>query len=117
MKIEDKNNNNIKYVALSYQYLFYNKNNIDSLIGDGIVAYDISGNELWNWNIFDHVDPSEEEYNIQEDWSHANAIDVDYDGNYLVSFRSFNQIWKIDSESGNIIWRLGLNGDPQEPLE
>ena len=111
MKIEDKNNNNIKYVALSYQYLFYNKNNIDSLIGDGIVAYDISGNELWNWNIFDHVDPSEEEYNIQEDWSHANAIDVDYDGNYLVSFRSFNQIWKIDSESGNIIWRLGLNGD------
>ena len=101
----------IKYVALSYKYLFYNKNNIDTLIGDGIVAYDISGNELWNWNIFDHVDPSEEEYNIQEDWSHANAIDVDYDGNYLVSFRSFNQIWKIDSESGNIIWRLGLNGD------
>ena len=112
MKIRDKNNfNSDKYVALTYEYLNFNQENIDSLIGDGIVVFDSNGNKLWSWNIFDHVRPNNENYKIQDDWSHANAIDVDHDGNYLVSFRSFNQIWKIDSESGDIIWRLGDNGD------
>ena len=112
MKIRDKNNfNSDKYVALTYEYLNFNQENIDSLIGDGIVVFDSNGNKLWSWNIFDHVRPNNENYKIQDDWSHANAIDVDHDGNYLVSFRSFNQIWKIDSKSGDIIWRLGDNGD------
>lgn len=112
MKIRYDDNLNIdKYVGLTYEYLNFNQENIDSLIGDGIVVFDSFGNKLWSWNIFDYVKPNNENYKIQEDWSHANAIDIDYDGNYLVSFRSFNQIWKIDSESGEIIWRLGDNGD------
>ena len=62
-------------------------------MGDGIVIYDLKGNKIWKWNIFDHVDPTSESFIIREDWSHANAIDVDYDGNFLVSFRNFDQIW------------------------
>ena len=110
-KIHDEDLNADKYVGLTYEYLNFNQENIDSLIGDGIVVFDSIGNKLWSWNIFDHVNPDKENYKIQEDWSHANAIDIDHDGNYLVSFRSFNQIWKIDSKSGDIIWRLGDNGD------
>ena len=104
-----KNNN--KYVGLTYEYLDFKRNSIDSLIGDGIVVYDSIGNNIWEWNIFDHVNPLDENYKIQEDWSHANAIDLDNDGNYLISFRSFDQIWKINSKSGDIIWKLGENGD------
>ena len=68
---------------------------------------------LWEWNIFDFVDPTDEDngYKIQEDWSHANGISIDSDGNFLISFRSFNQIWKINSLTGQIIWKLGINGD------
>ena len=82
-------------------------------MGDGIVIYDLKGNKIWKWNIFDHVDPTSESFILREDWSHANAIDVDYDGNFLVSFRNFDQIWKISSVSGEILWRLGINGDFQ----
>lgn len=33
------------------------------------------------------------------------------DGHYLVSFRDFSQIWKIHSKTGDIIWKLGRDGD------
>ena len=99
------------YVALTYEYINHKGNGFDSIMGDGIVVYDNEGDMIWKWNIFDHVDPLSEKYIIREDWSHANAIDVDKDGSYLVSFRNFDQIWKINSKSGDIIWRLGINGD------
>ncbi len=105
--------NDSMFVALTYEYIDFNSNEFDSLMGDGIVIYDLKGNKIWKWNIFDHVDPTSESFIIREDWSHANAIDVDYDGNFLVSFRNFDQIWKISSVSGEILWRLGINGDFQ----
>ena len=103
-----------KYIGLTYKYFeLKNDPKISSLKGDGIVVYDSIGNLLWEWNIFDFINPkkSSNEYLIQEDWSHANAISVDYDGNFLLSFRSFNQVWKVNSTNGNIIWKLGINGD------
>lgn len=103
------------YVTLTYEYLddaYFKENNIlDSLAGDGIVIFNKEGEEIWGWNIFDHVDPFSENYVLREDWSHANAISVDTDGHFLISFRNFDQIWKIHSFTGEIIWRLGLNGD------
>ena len=103
-----------KYIGLTYKYFeLKNDPKISSLKGDGIVVYDSIGNLLWEWNIFDFINPkhSSNEYLIQEDWSHANAISVDNDGNFLLSFRSFNQVWKVNSTNGNIIWKLGINGD------
>jgi hypothetical protein len=38
---------------------------------------------------------------------HLNSIDVDSDGNLLVSSRNTHTIYKIDRRSGAIIWRLG----------
>lgn len=38
---------------------------------------------------------------------HGNAIDIDADDNLLVSFRNSDEIIKIDSRTGTIIWRLG----------
>jgi hypothetical protein len=40
---------------------------------------------------------------------HANAIEIDSDGNILVSVRHFDEITKIDFNTGNIIWRFGIN--------
>ena len=77
------------YVGLTYEYYKYYKNNIDSIMGDGIVVYDEKGEKVWTWNIFDHSIPDEEGFLIRDDWSHANGIDIDFDGNYLISFRNF----------------------------
>ena len=45
------------------------------------------------------------------DYFHINSIDVDSDGNLLVSARNTWAIYKIDRATGEVIWRLG--GLPQ----
>lgn len=41
------------------------------------------------------------------DYVHANSVDVDDDGNLLVSARHSCTIYKLDRATGSIIWRLG----------
>ncbi len=41
------------------------------------------------------------------DWIHMNSIAVDYDRNLVISSRSLCEVTKINSQTGNIIWRLG----------
>ena len=85
----------------------------ETVVGDGILVLDSDGSEIWSWNIFDAVDvtPSQELFKFRKDWSHANALSKDTDGNFLISFRNFNQIWKVDATDGHVIWKLGENGD------
>lgn len=85
----------------------------DTIFGDGILVLDSTGNKVWEWDIYKHEDPLHDPNieRMKKDWSHANALAIDRDGNYLVSFRNFHQIWKIDSSSGKILWKLGLHGD------
>ena len=40
-------------------------------------------------------------------WTHGNALDLDADGNLLVSFRSLSEITKIDTRTGAVLWRMG----------
>ena len=46
------------FVALTYEYIDFNSNEFDSLMGDGIIIYDLKGNKIWKWNIFDHINPT-----------------------------------------------------------
>ena len=41
------------------------------------------------------------------DWTHSNALELDDDGNILLSSRFFNEITKINRTDSSIIWRLG----------
>ncbi|MCG8305792.1 MAG: aryl-sulfate sulfotransferase [Cytophagales bacterium] len=89
----------------------------DEVIGDGLLLMDKYGNQLWKWSVFDSKNPLEDPliYEKKGDWGHANGVYIDLDGNYLVSFRDWNQIWKINSTSGQVMWTFGENGDI--PLE
>ena len=109
-------NNNI--IALTYEYKTFDLSNFgggekDSIKGDGLVVYDSTGNLSWKWNVFDHEDPlSYENINsLKNDWTHGNGIGVTHDNNYVLSLRTLNQLWKIDSKNGRILWKLGLNGN------
>lgn len=44
------------------------------------------------------------------DYIHANSVDKDQDGNYYVSGRHTDTIYKISKDDGRVIWRL--NGGP-----
>ena len=80
--------------------------------GNILEEVDSLGQVHFLWNAFDHfsitdVDPSIPLTSSVIDWNHGNAIEIDSDGNYLVSFRHLSEITKIDSKSGNIVWRWG----------
>jgi len=47
----------------------------------------------------------------KNDWGHANALNIMDDGNYIISFLKFDQIWKINSTTGELMWKLGLDGN------
>ena len=69
------------------------------------------GARLFDWNPFDHfaitdVDPVERT-GANVNWMHGNAIDLDADGNLLLSSRNLGEVTKIDTRTGVVIWRLG----------
>jgi outer membrane protein assembly factor BamB len=69
-----------------------------------------SARVLFEWRSLDHVaiDESYSPYTGHAyDYFHINSVDVDADGNLLVSARNTWAVYKLDSETGRVIWRLG----------
>jgi Arylsulfotransferase (ASST) len=81
---------------------------------EGIVQeIDIAtGRVLFEWRSFDHIG-LDESFQTEltpagnVDYFHLNSIDIDRDGNLLVSARHTSAVYKIDRRSGAVIWRLG----------
>jgi arylsulfate sulfotransferase len=84
----------------------------DTVNGDGILIVDSTGKKLWQWSVFDVMDPLKDPQLLKtkKDWMHANSLNYDTDSNYIISFYNNGQIWKLDASSGNIIWKYGKNG-------
>ncbi len=70
-----------------------------------------TGALLFGWSPFDHFEITDvdaaDRAGSMVNWTHANALDFDADGDLLVSFRNLNEITKIDVSTGAVIWRLG----------
>lgn len=67
---------------------------------------------VFEWHCKDHyrfedVDTSFIDNLYDIDWTHFNSLEVERDGNYLVSVKHFNEVTKISRSTGKIIWRLG----------
>lgn len=67
---------------------------------------------LFQWSVFDHLAitdlPLAERTGATVNWTHANALALDAaDGHLLVSFRSLNEVTKVNRQTGAVIWRLG----------
>jgi Arylsulfotransferase (ASST) len=41
------------------------------------------------------------------DYFHVNSVDLDADGNFLISGRHTHAVYKVDRATGRILWRLG----------
>ncbi|MEI7803237.1 MAG: aryl-sulfate sulfotransferase [Bacteroidota bacterium] len=72
----------------------------------------LNGQLIWQWRARDHF-PFDDAYEFwlydstNVDWTHFNAVEEDFDGNILVSSRFFNEIFKINKTTGDVMWRLG----------
>ncbi|WP_427872752.1 aryl-sulfate sulfotransferase [Flavobacterium sp. MMS24-S5] len=84
----------------------------DTINGDGILILNKKGKQLWKWSVFDDLDPFKDKdlLKTKKDWTHANSLSYDTDGNFLISFYNNGQIWKINSKTGKVIWKLGKGG-------
>jgi hypothetical protein len=79
----------------------------------GLIIQEIDGNKdvVFQWRSWDHfaiTDVTHE--NLLDsviDYVHGNAIEIDNDGNIMISSRHLDEITKISRTTGEIIWRLG----------
>jgi hypothetical protein len=80
---------------------------VESIVQEVDIA---SGRVLFEWHARNHVSLDESYATVTNgtlDHFHVNSIDVDTDGNLLVSARNTWAVYKLDRTSGAIIWRLG----------
>ena len=69
-------------------------------------------NVVFIWRSWDHFKITDATPDIDltqpvVDYVHGNAIEIDTDGNILLSSRHLDEITKIDRQTGDIIWRWG----------
>jgi len=87
----------------------------DGAVWDGIAQeLDLeSGEVLFEWHSLDYVDVQEtyrevpQDPGIPLDYFHINSIDIDFDGNFLISAKGTSAVYKVERESGEVLWRLG----------
>ncbi len=68
-----------------------------------------TGRVLFEWHSLDHVPLAEsyEPVSSSYDYFHINAVNLDNDGNLLISGRHTWTVYKVDRHTGQILWRLG----------
>jgi hypothetical protein len=105
------------------------------VLGDMILVLDSDMQLLWAWDAFDYLDPARMAIlketcspatpgcapfflaDTATDWLHGNSVQLTPDGNLIYSARHQDWLIKIAYDngqgSGNIVWRLGKDGDFQ----
>jgi len=73
-----------------------------------------TGLVLFEWHALDHIPLSESFYKVNSpgrffDPYHVNSVSLDSDGNVIVSLRNTWAIYKINRQTGAVIWTLGSN--------
>lgn len=82
---------------------------VDSIVQEIDVA---TGRVLFEWHSLDHVPLGESYLPVNADpdsydYFHINAVNLDSDGNLLISGRHTWTVYKVDRKTGRILWRLG----------
>ena len=88
---------------------------VDGMVWEGIVQeVDIeTGEVIFEWHSLEHVGIEESYIELPEDpdylydYFHINSIDVEPDGNLLISARNTWGVYKVERGSGRLTWRLG----------
>jgi Arylsulfotransferase (ASST). len=81
--------------------------------GTAVQHISAAGSVLFEWTPFGKIPVDLTRLSVADrtapaiNWTHGNAIDIDTDGNVLLSFRNLSEIVKINAETGAIIWHLG----------
>lgn len=109
---------NGNYVLMSYDVRIVDMSKIipggqknAQVTGLIIQEIDSKRNAVFQWRSWDHFEITDaDSVNLTLgviDYCHGNAIEIDYDGNFLLSSRNMSEITKISRATGDLIYRLG----------
>jgi Arylsulfotransferase (ASST) len=83
----------------------------DGQVTEGVVQeVDVAtGRVLFEWHSLDHVPLADSYLPVDSpyDYFHINAVNLDEDGNLLISARHTWTVYKVDRHTGTVFWRLG----------
>ena len=87
-------------------------------MGMRIVEWDEEGNEVWDWNPFEHFTMNDYDayggiwWDFEagyHDWMHSNAFYFDEEESVIyVSHRHLSRLSKISYPSGEVLWNIGM---------
>jgi hypothetical protein len=72
-----------------------------------------TGRVLFEWHSLEHVSIEEsyaersDDLGYLYDYFHINSVDVDHDDNLIISSRNTCTVYKVERNSGEVVWRLG----------
>jgi hypothetical protein len=99
------------YVHIPFDFTPYGGPANGTLIDIVLQEQDAAKNVVFEWVASQHlpIEDTDQELNTTEpvDFLHTNAIEVDDDGNWLLSHRHFSEITKINRQTGDVMWRMG----------
>jgi hypothetical protein len=114
------------FLSLSYTFRDIDYPDIGTVhvAGDLLVEVTPDGEIVWEWDSFDHLDPQRRRLGFDEvildpatletayDWTHGNGIVYDAaTDTVLFSMRHQDWVILIDRATGDVLWRLGAEGD------
>jgi hypothetical protein len=86
----------------------------NGVVFDGIVQeIDVAtGKVIFEWHSLDHIGLDESHVPVPTDstpydYFHINAVNIDVDGNLIISARNAWGVYKLDRHSGDVLYRLG----------
>jgi hypothetical protein len=88
----------------------------ESMIGCNVQELSPSGAVVWQWTATDHFDPVKDSTFPETDTVsgmtvvdpfHCNSIDVDADGDLLISSRNMDSVFLVSKATGDVVWKMG----------
>lgn len=89
------------------------RTSVERVTGTAVQHRSATGEILFSWSPFDHIGIDLSDLDAADlsvtpiNWTHGNAIDLSKDGNVILSFRNLSELLKIDTQTGNVLWRFG----------
>ncbi len=107
----------VTYVDKQFDLSQQGGNQNETVRGDGFVILNMEGQIIYQWDCFNTLNPAQDSQvmKTKSDWLHANSINYDVEGNYYMTFNRISELWKIDSQSGQVVYRVGRNGTVSIP--
>lgn len=87
----------------------------EEVYGEGFSIVTKDFRTIWTWDCFRELDPVNDEYlydnGSYSDLIHSNSVAWDDKGHYYMTSNHLSELWKIDAGTGDVLYRLGPNGN------